>query len=313
MSDRFTKKQLIEIIKWLVIVAILFFICRQIIMQWDQIKDYQWKVNWLYLIASIIVLQFGLFFKSCIWSRLLHCFGASLPILRAFRVAYLSNLGRYIPGKFMQFVGIMYLAKKEGLREDVAASSFALIQLFDTPAGLILIVLYYLMLGTSFDKISQYMPVLAALIIVTCLSLLIILKPSLMERLLNLLLKLIKQPALKFQLKKKTGLWFLFLYFIAWNIFGAAFYLFLISVTDVSADFFLQACLIYAASYMIGYWALFAPGGIGVREGVMGVLLNRIGGILESVAFAVSLAARLWFMTGEILVSILALMVRSKK
>jgi len=312
MADQSIKKSLFGIVKLLIVALILFFIVRQVLTQWELVRNYQWRINWILLILSLVILQVGLFVKSWLWSRVLRCFGETLTAMRAFRVAYLSNLGRYIPGKFMQFVGIMYLAKKEGVREDVAVSSFALVQLFDTPSGLILIFLYYLILGFSIEQIHQYLPVLIVLGVLTLLSFLVILIPSLMERMLNLILKLFKQPRLQFVLKKKTGIWLLILYFIDWNIIGGAFYLFLRSLTDVPVNFFLQASLVYVAAYLIGYWALFAPGGIGVREGVMSVLLTRIGSFLEPVASAVSLAARLWFMVGEILVSLLALMVRKK-
>ena len=312
MASQSMKKSLFRFLKLLIVAIILYFIFRQILTQWDQVRNYQWRINWILLISSLLTLQLGLFVKSWLWSQVLRCFGQTLPAMRAFRVAYLSNLGRYVPGKVMQFVGIMYLAKKEGIREDAAVSSFALVQLFDTPSGLILIFLYYLILGTSMEQIRQYLPVLIILGVLTLVSFLIILIPSLMERMLNLILKLFKQPRLEFELKKKTGIWLLILYFIDWNIIGAAFYLFLRAITDVPVEFFLQACLVYVAAYLIGYWALFAPGGIGVREGAMSVFLAQIGGLLQPVAYAVSLAARLWFMVGEILVSILALMVRKK-
>jgi uncharacterized membrane protein YbhN (UPF0104 family) len=313
MQNRRLKNTLIKIIKWALIALILFFIARQIVTRWQEVRDYSWQINWAMFVFSILVLQFGLFFKSFLWSLVLKCFGVSLPALRAFRVAYLSNLGRYVPGKIVQFVGVMYLAKKEGVREDMAVSSFALTQLFDTPAGLITVFLYYLILGASLEKMILYWPVLIILAVVTLLSILIILVPALLERLLNFLLRLIKQPALKFKLEKKTGFKLLFLYFTVWNIFGLSFYLFLRSVTDIPASFFLEACVVYTAAYLVGYWALFAPGGIGVREGAMGVFLAEIGGIATAVALAVSLASRFWFLIGELTVSILALIVGKNK
>jgi len=313
MPERNLKKVLIGIIKWVLIALVLYFIFRQIAGQWDVVKNYQWKINWGLFILSVIVLQIGLFFKSFLWSRVLKCFDVSIPPLRAFRVAYLSNLGRYVPGKIVQFVGIMYLARKEGVREDVAVTSLMLTQLFDTPSGIILVSIYYLFLGQSLDGIGQYLPVTIILTVISLLSFLVILVPGWLERLLNLLLKLIKRPALTFHMEKKTGFTLLFLYFIAWTIFGASLYLFLRSVGAVPSQFFLESCIIYTASYLIGYWALFAPGGIGVREAAMGVLLHQIGGVLKSIAYTVGLGTRLWFMVGELTVSIFALMVGSKK
>jgi hypothetical protein len=313
MAERSIRKFFISAIKWLIIGLILFFIVRQVATQWDQVRNYSWKIDWLYLILSLVVLQIGLFVKSFLWSEVLKCFDTYLAPMRAFRVAYLSNLGRYVPGKIVQFVGIMYLAKKEGVREDVALSSFALMQMFDTPAGLVVVVLYLVIMGVSFETFSAYYPVLIVLAVVSAVSVIVILTPSLLSRTLNLALRLLKKPAINFKLKKKTGFKLLFLYFVTWNIFGAAFYLLLRAITDIPNQFFGQASVIYAASYLIGYWALFAPGGIGVREGVMGLLLAQIGKLATPVALAVGLAARLWFLAAELTVSALALLVGSKK
>ncbi|HEQ97822.1 MAG TPA: flippase-like domain-containing protein [candidate division Zixibacteria bacterium] len=313
MPDKNLKQIIIRLIKWILIALILYFIYRQISAQWEQVKEYDWTINWIYFVLSIIILQIGLFYKSYLWSRVLACFGTHLPPMRAFKVAYLSNLGRYVPGKIVQFAGIMYLARKEGVREDVAVSSFALTQLFDTPAGIIAVFLYYFLLGTSYDKISNYLPLTIVLGAVSILGIAVIMVPALLERTLNLMLRVIRKPALEFKLEKKIGFGFLFLYFIAWNIFGFSFYLFLQAVAEVPVNYFAEACFIYTAAYLIGYWALFAPGGIGVREGVMGALLYEVGGVIKSVAYTVGLAARLWFFIGEITITFLALMVRSRE
>jgi len=87
MPNRHLKNTLIKIIKWALIALILFFIGRQIITRWQEVRDYNWQINWVLFVVSIIVLQFGLFFKSYLWSQVLKCFGVSLPALRAFRVA----------------------------------------------------------------------------------------------------------------------------------------------------------------------------------------------------------------------------------
>jgi uncharacterized membrane protein YbhN (UPF0104 family) len=313
MPDKKLKKVVINIVKWLLVGLILYFIIRQIATQWHQVTAYQWRIDWLYLIGSIIVLQVGFFYKSYLWTLILGRFKTRIPVGRAFRVFYLSNLGRYVPGKVVQFAGIMYLSKKEGVREDVAVSSFALVQLFDTPAGILVVFLYYLLLGASFDEIRHYLSLTIILGAVTMGLLIVIFVPSLLERALNLILRIFKRPHIEFKMEKKIGFGLLFLYFIAWNIFGVSFYLFLQAITEAPSSYFLQSCLIYTAAYLIGYWALFAPGGIGVREGVIGTLLYELGGFIESVAYTVGLASRLWFMVGEVIVTILALMVRSKK
>jgi uncharacterized membrane protein YbhN (UPF0104 family) len=56
----------------------------------------------------------------------------------------------------------------------------------------------------------------------------------------------------------------------------------------------------FALAYISGLVAVFAPGGLGVREGVLAALLPRAGA--ESVsAEALAVATRLWTTTAELL------------
>ncbi len=313
MPDKNPKKIIIRLIKWILIALILYFIYRQISAQWEQVRDYNWSINWIYFAASIIVLWIGLFTKSASLKLILSSFNVELPILRAFRIMYLSNLGRYVPGKVVQFVGIMYLAKQEGIKEDVALTSFFLYQIFDTCSGIFVVLLSFFLLGLSYDSISQYLPVIIILIALIVFTLVIIMRPQYLSRVMNFIRLRFRRPLVEFKLQKSIGLKLLFIYFGVWIIFGASFYLFIQAVTEAPPDYFIESCFIYTASYLIGYWALFAPGGIGVREGVMGALLYELGGFVESVAYVVGLASRLWFMIGEVTITIWALLVRSKR
>ena len=56
---------------------------------------------------------------------------------------------------------------------------------------------------------------------------------------------------------------------------------------------------IFAASYVIGYLVLVAPGGLVVREGAMTALLVDLGGLALGVAAAVAIMARVWMVVTE--------------
>ena len=56
----------------------------------------------------------------------------------------------------------------------------------------------------------------------------------------------------------------------------------------------------------LGVFAAFAPGGIGVREGVM-VGYLALAGIPPHAAAAISIAARIWFILGELFMFVVGL------
>ena len=84
---------------------------------------------------------------------------------------------------------------------------------------------------------------------------------------------------------------------IAWLAWSLAFYLFLIAlgVADVS----LVDGLAFPLAATLGVLAVFAPGGLGAREGVLvGYLV--LTGHSGAEATTVAVAARLWFLAGEL-------------
>ena len=92
---------------------------------------------------------------------------------------------------------------------------------------------------------------------------------------------------------------------INWLVWSIAFYLFLISVH--SADSIpVQAGLLFPISTVLGVLAIFAPAGLGIREGFLALGLTALG-LPAKEAASVAILSRLWFLIGEALFFILAI------
>jgi uncharacterized membrane protein YbhN (UPF0104 family) len=90
-------------------------------------------------------------------------------------------------------------------------------------------------------------------------------------------------------------------------VLGAGFTLLLRSLIPVTADFTLTATGAFAVAGVAGSLAVFAPSGIGVREGVLTLVLS--GPLGPGVAAGAAILARLWMTLAEALVSGAALWV----
>jgi hypothetical protein len=87
--------------------------------------------------------------------------------------------------------------------------------------------------------------------------------------------------------------WFL----VTWTFLSFGFYLLTAGLSPTPVP--LAAGLGFPLSITLGIFAVFAPGGIGVREGaIVGYL--ALAGIPVQHATAISIAARLWFLVGEV-------------
>ena len=117
-----TKPVLFNLLKIALTLVILYFLYRQVAHHWQEIKAYQWQIHWGYLILSVVVGIGTFFILSLIWRRIIAGFGHQLSVTKAFRIFYLSDLGRYIPGKIWPLLGVLYLSKKEGIPPERALS-----------------------------------------------------------------------------------------------------------------------------------------------------------------------------------------------
>jgi hypothetical protein len=88
---------------------------------------------------------------------------------------------------------------------------------------------------------------------------------------------------------------------VSWIAYGIAFQLFVRGVLGSAAGATSSYIAVYAASYMIGFLALFAPGGAVVRESAMIGGMLRLGLSGQADALVIAIASRLWLTVTELL------------
>jgi hypothetical protein len=91
---------------------------------------------------------------------------------------------------------------------------------------------------------------------------------------------------------------------------GSGFALLAAAVTPITATQFAALVATWVAAYVVGYLSLLTPGGLGVREGVMILLLAPLFPV--PVPTVIALAARLWVILGEVAGAAIALIARSR-
>ena len=84
-----------------------------------------------------------------------------------------------------------------------------------------------------------------------------------------------------------------------WTLLAVAFAFFVLSVAPLAVSDIPALARVFVLSYLVGYVALVAPGGLGVREGVLTVFLKPLAG--SGPAAALALLARLWVTVTELL------------
>jgi uncharacterized membrane protein YbhN (UPF0104 family) len=305
-----TKRYILIVTRLILVGVILFFVIRQITHHWQEIKLYEWQFNWSFLILSIIVGIATFFAFSSIWGEIVHGFGHRLSLAGAFRITYLPILSRYIPGRIWQLFGILYLTKQAGIPPERAGASFILMELFAIPASFLVFVLTSLIepkiLVDQVAVLGNKSAVIIAAAMVA-VSLVIILWPQKVLAIGNVILRKLKRPQATLALDKKVALGIFVGYCLGWTLYGVAFWLFIRAVTVDGRMSLVAAIGVFNIAYQIGYLSLFAPGGFGPRELVIGVMLMPFVG---PIAPAVAILARVWSIVLESIAAMMALGVR---
>ena len=136
-----TKKLLLTLLKLVLTAVILYFLIQQVMRHWPAISEYSWNVHYGYLGLSILLAQVSFLLQAQGWRLIIREFGHSVTLAEAFKISYLSNLGRYIPGKVWQVFGILYLTSQKGIPAETSGASFVLWQMFSIPAAFLAFVI----------------------------------------------------------------------------------------------------------------------------------------------------------------------------
>ncbi len=310
-DDKWTRRSVsVALFKILLTSLVVYFVGKQLIDNWSAVVTYRWKISYPLLAASFAMhlVTFALFAE--VWCILMRGFGYQIPFRHGFKVAYIANLGRYIPGRIWPLFGMIYLAKKINITQEAAVASWGVASLFAIPPSF-LVALSVLALNPEMisPQLSPYLGSgLHVLGLVTLLfSLLLVFVPRLTLSGVNTLMKMLKRPLIQLNLSVRLALLVYFGYMLCWIFYGIAFWLFVNSIA-ISPRIPLLSCIgAFVLAYQIGYFAVFTPGGLGARELVLiGVLSPYLGPASAGIA----VLARIWNTVSDILASLLALRIK---
>ncbi len=302
-----SRRRLASAAQILLTLAATYFLFSSLRIPWAELRSVDpagWRPRLVPFIASLLVLLAAFVYSVALWARLIAFFeGPKLPLTRAIGVFFVANLGRYIPGKLWQLVGLAYLSSREGVSPTVAASAAVLGQLFSLAAAALLAGLA-LAFGALSGLPTDVLPWAAALVIL--IGLVTSVRPVL-RYILRLAFRLGRETAEVPELDRWFGARWTALYLPSWLGQGVAFGLLWASIPALPEVYWPAAVGIFAGAYFLGYAALFAPAGIGVREGAMAVALAPWTGPAQAVILSV--VARVWMTLGE-LIPILGIIAR---
>jgi len=259
---------------------------------WDsliKVQDYPWRENFevLPLCAATLLLLSHYFVDGAVFAYLVRQIPVRVRLLDALRIFFLANLGKYLPGKVWVILGKTYWLSHRGVGRSAAVSTVSFELGLNVAAGVFVCIpiLYWLLPSHSLGaRVS-----LAALLIPLLLW---FWSPA---------RRMLARAAPKFDVPvsvRAGGRAFL-AYSCSWLILGLGFWLLVQTVYPVPLDRFPFAVGSLGIAWLVGFLVIVAPGGFGVREGILLVLLKYW--LPLEIATVVAIGSRLWMTLGELL------------
>ncbi len=271
-------------VTWLILRGAGFTLAEARTVDWTVVElDVPW------LAVSLLLLLGTFAMAAALWSRVMAALGESPPpIMQAAAMLLVANLGRYIPTKVAQLAGVAVLARRAGLSGVRATGAAIVAQVLNLTAAALLggWVVYGAYPAEVWSLLAGIGAVLAMVGFLGLGG-----AGALMRWVFRRLGHDSEVPA--------TGGWRLLrwlpAYVVNWLLLGVAFKCLGLGLGMQIPLWF--ASTAFAAAYLAGYIAIFAPAGIGVREGSLVFLLTPTLG--PSPAFVLAALQRVWLTGAE--------------
>lgn len=276
------------------------------------------QIQWQWLIVSFCFILFY-------WSAYLYPFAKLLSGVtqkhvsfnNAWTLFHLANITRYLPGRIWGIIRLLSLSKQFGLSRTAVGSSLTLHVGIETFLGGILsmsLLFSHQMRGIVqgiLEKLTENAIIFIAAVIGIMIGLLFLIpvlssKARQFRKTLRDVGKLLLQKSFWAQWVKIFSS-----HILLWICQGFAFFLFVQSFAPVKWMHagVLSAC--FAFAWIVGFLSFLTPGGLGVREGLLGVLLASYMPALQ--ATSIALLCRVWMLSAEIILAGIAFLYNRKR
>jgi len=277
--------------------VVLWMVWDTVVKNWGELRSLDVsltiRLGWIGLATLVVFASYALSVEA--WRRILAGWAQRLAYGRAARVWLVANLGRYIPGKVWSVAGLMVLAQRAGVAPWAAGASAFAIQAVAIGTAVAVVA------AAAPQAASPFRLGLAALI--AAATIVALTWGWATERLARLMGRSESIAPLPLSAVIESSL----LGLLAWLAHGVAFWLLARGLGLPPTLSIMTAAGVFPLGYLLGLLALFAPGGVGVREVVLfGLLAPTLGG---GGAAALTVASRILLTFTEVVAPLVMLLV----
>ncbi len=266
------RKRIVFWCKTAVALLVLGWIAMKLNNDWQEISQYHWKLRFGWIFLSSVLYLAAFFPASVLWYLSLNWMGQKPGFFRAVNAFYTSQLGKYLPGKAMVVIIRSAMVSGEKVKTSVAAVCVFYETLTMMATGAFIASLIIMI---WFREHSFYSLLALGTMLVSGLPVL----PPFFVRIIHFLRIGKNDPNLASSLKSITWrsvLTGFCLMSILWVVFGISLWAAIHGLGITSGNFLENMpryISVTALAIVLGFAVPISPGGLGIREAVLSILL----------------------------------------
>lgn len=263
--------------------------------EWPGVQAALARIGILTVAAAMVSVLMAMVAAMQAWRLMLAALGSPLPVRVAARIMFVGQLGKYLPGSVWPVLAQMELGNAHRVPRHHSASASVLANLVSLLTGLLTALVTLPFIARSAPYLWGF---LAVPVVLGCLH------PRVLNFLLGWLFRLARRSPLGRPLTvraiARSAAWS----FGSWVCYGLQIWLLTTRLGAPRGTAVLVALGGFAFAWCVGFLAVFAPAGAGVREVLLAAVLGPVVG--AGAATAVALVSRALTTIGDLLAAAVA-------
>jgi uncharacterized membrane protein YbhN (UPF0104 family) len=283
-------QRLLKTVAYVVVALATGYFLLELVRRFGDIPPIVWNgVTVAIAVASVLAGVLVVVLIGLMWTLLLRDQGVTLPFLKALQIVAVSQIGKYLPGNVGQFAGRAVLAQQVGIPLGVSASTMLIETAWTLAIGAgFAVAALALFVDAATASALPSVGLLELGLLTSGLLVLPWLGISMVNRFLPGLSRKVGGGKLVTPPRLRTALAVSGLMVLCFFVLGAVVTMHargLFGVTDAS---WVTVTVLFTAAWLVGYVVPGAPGGMGVREAMMVLVLTPALGAGPAIGLGVT-------------------------
>lgn len=289
----------------LIIILIGYFYSAEVRKNWASLQDFKLNLNVFFLLVSLFFYLLSYLLDTYTWQVCIHRHlgRRELDFFQSIAVVNGSGLLKYLPGRIWTYTAQLLWLNKFNISKSLILYVNVL-----CIAGAMIVSLYLgVIYSAAYTDIMNTATITLAFAALIALNIIYISWNSLfMNKALAMASRILKREIHPIKGSKALLLFIQFMYACSWSLMGLGGYFLARGIgLDIAFTSIIALLASMSLSWLVGYLVILSPGGLGIREGIMLLMLNGVVNTQTALIFPI--LSRLMSLMAEALLGLVAL------